>query len=148
MKLNKIVKLASILSRFVEKSTTQKKHVAAIIENGKIQYIRSNAPGIHAEYMSYLSYISYQLKCKNCKYKPYKNIKISKTLLVIRYENGLFKNSKPCKECIEKLRCNVKKIIYSTGDQSNPFICEKLSELENSWQSNLVKKVKDRVYSK
>ena len=46
------------------------------------------------------------------KYSKVKNIKISKTLLVIRYENGLFKNSKPCKECIEKLRCNVKKIIY------------------------------------
>jgi GTPase Era involved in 16S rRNA processing len=107
MKLNKIIKLAYILSRFVEKSTTQKKHVAAIIENGKIQYIRPNTPGVHAEYMSYISYMSKCIKCKN-----YKNYKMSKTLLVIRYDNGIFKNSKPCKECIEKLRCNVKKIIY------------------------------------
>jgi len=139
MKLNKIFRLASLLSRCVEKSTTQKKHVAAVIDNGKIQCIRPNNPGVHAEFLSFSNFSNY----KNNKSK-----KSCKILLVIRFENGMFKNSKPCKECIEKLKYHVKKIIYSTGDISNPFVCEKLDNLENNWQSNLVKKIKDRVYMK
>jgi len=141
MKLNKIIRLAYILSRFIEKSTTQKKHVAAVINNGKIQCIRPNNPGVHAEYLSLLNYKNYKnYKKNNCKY--------CKLLLVIRFENGFFKNSKPCKECIEKLKHHVKKIVYSTGDQSNPFVCEKMSQLQNNWQSNLVRKIKDHVYTK
>ena len=139
MKLNKIFRLASMLSRFIGKSTTQKKHVAAVIDNGKIHCIRPNNPGVHAEFLSFSSFSNFSnnKQKKNCK-----------VLLVIRYENGSFKNSKPCKECIEKLKHHVKKIIYSTGDICNPFVCEKLDQLQNNWQSNLVRKIKDRVYSK
>jgi hypothetical protein len=143
MKLKKIFSLASILSRFINKSTTQKKHVAAVIENGKLHYVRPNNPGVHAEYLSYISYYN----CSKCS-KLSKNKKNCKILLVIRFENGIFKNSKPCKECIEKLKYSVKKIVYSTGDPLRPFVCEKLNSLENSWQSNLIRKFPDRVYCK
>jgi hypothetical protein len=140
MKLKKIFSLASILSRFIYKSTTQKKHVAAVIENGKLHCVRPNNPGVHAEYLSYINFS----KCT----KHLKNKRNCKILLVIRFENGIFKNSKPCKECIEKLKSSVKKIVYSTGDPLRPFVCEKLNNLENSWQSNLIRKFKDRVYCK
>jgi hypothetical protein len=143
MKLKKIFSLASILSRFIDKSTTQKKHVAAVIESGKLLCVRPNNPGVHAEYHSYISYHN----CSKCT-KHLKNKKNCKILLVIRYENGIFKNSKPCKECIEKLKYSVKKIVYSTGDPLRPFVCEKLDKLENSWQSNLIRKFSDRVYCK
>jgi late competence protein required for DNA uptake (superfamily II DNA/RNA helicase) len=143
MKLKKIFSLASILSRFINKSTTQKKHVAAVIENGKLHCVRPNNPGVHAEYLSYISYYN----CSKCT-KNLKNKRNCKILIVIRYENGIFKNSKPCKECIEKLKYFVKKIVYSTGDPLRPFVCEKLDNLQNTWQSNLVRKFQDRVYSK
>lgn len=134
MKMNKIYKLASIISRFINKSTTNKKHVAAVIKNGKIVNIRSNTPGVHAEYLAVID----ALKCyKSCK-----------TVLVIRYENGLFKNSLPCKECIEKLKLNVKKIIYSTGNSNCPFIIKRMNEVYNDWQSNLIRKCTDRIYTK
>lgn len=140
MKLNKITRLAWFLSRFINKSTTNKKHVAAVINNGKVHHVKPNNPGLHAEYLSYLDFQTHNCNKIVSKY--------CKTLIVIRFENGTFKNSKPCKECIEKLKLKVKRIIYSTGDQSCPFICEKLSEIKNSWQSNLVRKVKDNVYTK
>jgi hypothetical protein len=134
MKMNKIYKLASIISRLVEKSTTNKKHVAAVIKNGKIVNIRSNTPGIHAEYLAVVDALKFH---KNCK-----------TVLVIRYEKGIFKNSLPCKECIEKLKLNVKKIIYSTGNNNCPFIIKRVDEISNDWQSNLIRKCRDRIYVK
>jgi hypothetical protein len=132
MKLNKISKLASIISRHIHRSTTKQKHVAAVIKNGKIINVRNNSPGIHAE----CSVVNSLNKKEMCK-----------TILVIRYENGIFKNSKPCKECICKLRKTVKQIIYSTGDDMYPFIIEKLEDMKNEWQSNLIRRnVKDCVY--
>lgn len=134
MKMNKIYKLASIISRLVEKSTTNRKHVAAVIKNGKIVNIRSNTPGIHAEYLAVLDALKWHKTCK--------------TVLVIRYDKGLFKNSLPCKECIEKLKLNVKKIIYSTGNSKCPFIITRIQDISNDWQSNLIRKCTDRIYTK
>lgn len=134
MKMNKIYRLASFLSRFIEKSTTNKKHVAAVIKNGKIVTIRNNTPGIHAEYLAVIDSL--------------KSYKVCKTVLVIRYENGIFKNSIPCKECIEKLKLNVKKVIYSTGNKNCPFVIKKIDDICNDWQSNLIRKCTDRIYAK
>lgn len=132
MKLNKISKLASIIARYVHRSTTKQKHVAAIIKNGKIINVRNNSPGIHAECLV--------VNSVNKK-------EIHKTVLVIRYENGVFKNSKPCKECICKLKKNVKQIIYSTGNKILPFVIEKMENISNNWQSNLIRRnIKDCVY--
>lgn len=132
MKLNKISKLASIISRYTHRSTTKQKHVAAVIKNGKIINVRNNSPGIHAE-----CYVVNSLSKKEA----------CKTVLVIRYENGVFKNSKPCKECICELKKYVKQIIYSTGNQMDPFIIEKVEDIKNDWQSNLIRRnVKESVY--
>ncbi len=139
MKDKKVIHIASLISRSIEKSTTVRKHVAAVIQNGKIQIIRHNTPGIHAEYLAVLDY----LKIKKDKKESNTSCK---TVIVIRYENGFYKNSKPCHECICKLKNNVKNIIYSTGDRYNPFCKEKIHSLENKWQSNLIRKVKDCVY--
>jgi hypothetical protein len=128
MKLSKVLRLAELLSRFVSKSITKQKHAAAIIKNGKICAARTNCAGFHAETQVMKKHTS-QTK-----------------LLVIRYENGTFKNSKPCKHCIETLRkTNIKKVIYSTGDSNNPFVIEKIDFLENNWIS-LMRKNK-KLYS-
>lgn len=122
MHLNKVYKIASLLSRTIEKSNTSRKHIAAIIKSGKILKSRTNTAGFHAETQV----------LKNCKTRDF--------IIVIRYENGLFKNSKPCKECIEYLKKhNVKKVIYSTGDQEKPFAIEKVYDLCNTWISALSK---------
>lgn len=136
MKSKKVIKIASLISRCIYKSTTARKHAAAVIQNGKIKIIRHNTPGIHAEYLAVLDYLKLIKETK----------KSCKTVMVIRYENGFYKNSKPCHECICKLKNNVKNIIYSTGDEYNPFCMEKINNLENTWQSNLIRKVKDCVY--
>ena len=136
MKHNKVIRLASLISRSIEKSTTVRKHVAAVIQNGKIKIIRHNTPGIHAEYLAVHDYKKVMKEKKSS----------CKTVIVIRYENGFYKNSKPCHECICKLKSSVKNIIYSTGDEHNPFCMEKIHNIENKWQSNLIRKVKDCVY--
>lgn len=136
MKHNKVKRIASLISRSMEKSTTARKHVAAVIQNGKIKIIRHNSAGVHAEY---LAVFDYQKNIGDRKSS-------CKTVMVIRYENGFYKNSKPCFECICKLKNNVKNIIYSTGDETNPFCMEKMDSIENNWQSNLIRKVKDCVY--
>ena len=133
MKINKIARLASLISRHIEKSTTNKKHVAACISNGKITFIRNNSAGIHAEYLCAYDYAKFY--SKSCS-----------IILVIRFENGIYKNSKPCKDCILKLKKNVKKIIYSTGNSNNPFTEEKINNISNTWRSSFNKNLKDRVY--
>ena len=125
MRLNKIFKIASILSRSIDKSNTEKKHIAAIIKSGKILKSRTNTAGFHAET------------------QVLKNIKSKDILIVIRYENGMFKNSKPCKECIDHFKkVKVKRVIYSTGDRTNPFVIEKVYNLCNNWISSLSKNKK------
>ena len=49
MKVNKLSKIAWIISRKIYKSPTKHKHVAALIKNGKVMNIRTNMQDLHAE---------------------------------------------------------------------------------------------------
>lgn len=52
------------------------------------------------------------------------------TLIVIRYSAGKFSFSKPCKNCIEKIKeVGIKKVLYSDDDGN--FIEEKTRDLES-----------------
>jgi len=125
MKLNKIYRLAILMSRIIDKSITHKKHVAAIIRNGKILKARPNCAGFHAET------------------QVIKNQKNKDSVMVIRYENGIFKNSKPCKHCIDSLKATkIKKIIYSTGDSNQPFVKENINNITNDWIAPMKKNKK------
>ena len=88
MKTNKLEKIARLISRNIYKSPTKHKHVAALIKSGKVINIRTNSKDLHAET------------------QVIKNINEGDIVLVIRYENGIFKNSKPCIDCVNELRRN------------------------------------------
>ncbi len=61
-------------------------------------------------------------------------------IFVIRCENGNLKYSKPCLECIEKMKiAKVYKVTYSTGCVLQPYITEKISLISNDWISSLTK---------
>lgn len=78
-------------------------------------------------------------KLKSCNYKKYNEIKkiqkeLSKlNIIVIRTTcAGKLANSKPCKRCIETMKAfGFKNVIYSTGDETNPIIMEKVSKINN-----------------
>lgn len=118
MKVNKLSKIAWIISRKIYKSPTRHKHVAALIKNGKIMNIKANMQDLHAE--------TQVIK---------KNIEAD-IVFVVRYENGSFKNSKPCIDCLNTLRKkNIKKIAFSTGDILNPFVIEGINNINTTWKS-------------
>lgn len=118
MKTNKLLKIAQIISRTIHKSPTKHKHVAALIKNGKIVNIRVNLQDLHAETQVIKN------KCNG------------DIVLVIRYEKGIFKNSKPCVDCIDTLRKNnIKKIAFSTGDREYPFIIDNINNIHTTWKS-------------
>lgn len=72
--------------------------------------------------------------------KPNKTLKAIKkkfskiTIIVIRLnKNNELKNSKPCSECIKSLKkYGFKNICYSTGSIQNPFIIEKIRDIQNN----------------
>jgi hypothetical protein len=118
MKVNKLSKIAWIISRKIYKSPTKHKHVAALIKNGKVMNIRTNMQDLHAET------------------QVIKNKIEGDIVFVIRYENGYFKNSKPCIDCINALKkYNIKKIAFSTGDINNPFVIEGIYDIQTTWKS-------------
>jgi hypothetical protein len=122
MLVNKMTKLAILMARNIHKSMTHHKHVAAIIKNGKIIKIRVNHPNFHAET------------------QVIKSEQNPDIVFVIRFENGIFKNSKPCSDCLSELRKNnVKKIAFSTGDKTKPFVIHNINEINTTWQSQLRK---------
>ena len=123
MKTNKLEKIARIISRNIYKSPTKHKHVAALIKSGKVINIRTNSKDLHAET------------------QVIKNINEGDIVLVIRYENGIFKNSKPCIDCLNALRRNkIKKIAFSTGDVLTPFIIDKVLNISTTWKSHFRRK--------
>jgi len=128
MLINKMSKLANLMSRNIHKSMTHHKHVAAIIKNGKIIKIRVNHPNFHAE-------------TQVIKSEPNPDI-----VFVIRFENGIFKNSKPCCDCLSELRkSNVKKIAFSTGDDATPFVIHNINNVNTEWRSQLRRNMIDSV---
>lgn len=126
MLINKMNKLAILMSRNIHKSFTHHKHVAAIIKNGKIIKIRVNNPDFHAE--------TQVIKSEP---NPY-------IVFVIRFENGIFKNSKPCADCLSELKKNnVKKIAFSTGDIQQPFVIHNIKNVNTEWRSQLRRNMVD-----
>lgn len=120
MLINKMHKLAILMSRIIDKSITRHKHVAAIIKNGKIIKIRVNNPDLHAETQVIKSYSNPDI------------------VFVIRFENGIFKNSKPCIDCLNNLKKNnVKKIAFSTGNTNLPFVVQNIKYVNTEWKSQL-----------
>jgi len=118
MKINKLYKLADIISRQIHKSPTKHKHVAALIKSGKIINIRVNVQDLHAE-------------TQVVKHKSDGDI-----VLVVRYENGHFKNSKPCIDCVNELKkYKIKKVAFSTGDFNVPFVIENIDHIQTTWKS-------------
>lgn len=58
---------------------------------------------------------------------------VPKTLYVVSFNNGIWKNSRPCDDCIKIMRYyGVKKVIYTTGleDPDKFLMCEKVDEME------------------
>ena len=102
---------------------------------------------IHAEICALMEFLrseKYLIKIKNISQikKIYKNKKIQRNIkrkcsmldiFVIRFRSdGVLLNSKPCDNCYNNiLMHNFKNIIYSTGDQHNPFIKIKLNKFQN-----------------
>ena len=123
MKTNKLEKIARLISRNIYKSPTKHKHVAALIKSGKVINIRTNSKDLHAET------------------QVIKNINEGDIVLVVRYENGIFKNSKPCVDCLNALkRNNIKKIAFSTGDVLRPFIIDNIENISTTWKSHFRRK--------
>jgi deoxycytidylate deaminase len=117
--------LAFKLLEMTYKSPTSKKHAAAIVKNSRLLYKRSNFQGMHAE-ENVLRFLN-----KNGIYKE-------KIIIVIRCENNILKYSKPCKYCIELLKKNnIKKVVYTTGDNDNPIAIENVNNIENNWTTPL-----------
>lgn len=42
-------KISNLLEPFTGKSMTKSKHAAALVKGGKVLYIRTSQPGLHAE---------------------------------------------------------------------------------------------------
>jgi hypothetical protein len=107
------------MSRKIYKSPTKHKHVAALIKSGKIINIRVNNQDLHAET------------------QVMKNRTEGDFVFVVRYENGNFKNSKPCIDCINELKKykKIKKVAFSTGDFNVPFIIQNINNIETTWKS-------------
>lgn len=112
--MNRIINVAI---NYCSLSKLKEKHCAILFAGGKIYQISYNNLGDHAETL-----LLKRLIYTNKKYK----------LLVVRYSNGKFYNSKPCKHClieIQKYIC-IKKVLYSSGFQ-NEIINEKAYMIEN-----------------
>lgn len=123
--------LALKLLEITYKSTTSKKHAAAIVKNNRLLYKRSNFQGMHAE-ENVLRFLERSKPSnKNGIYKE-------KIIIVIRCENNILKYSKPCKHCIELLKKNnIKKVVYTTGDIDNPIAIENVNNMESNWTTPL-----------
>lgn len=58
-------------------------------------------------------------------------LKVPKTLTVVSTYNGLFRNSRPCNECIKVMRLyGIQNVVYSTGNPTQPFCKEVVSEMK------------------
>ena len=67
-------------------------------------------------------------------------LNIPKHITVIRvYHNGTLKISKPCSDCLKLLKlCAVEKVTYSTSDLDNPFIKERVVDIDAIESSNRI----------
>ncbi len=58
------------------------------------------------------------------------------TVIVLRFDGGALKGSKPCMHCIHKMTAaGVHRVIWSTGDSKRPFQSELIAHVSNSWIS-------------
>jgi deoxycytidylate deaminase len=115
-------------------ATRKGKVVSPVRYNQFKTYVFGDLCGsIHAE-MSTCEYLYNQFEQKGVnKYKKFKNINI----IVIRVAKSGIKNSKPCKDCILKMKnLNINKVYYS--DDSGDLICEKLSNISNNHRSKMI----------
>ena len=58
------------------------------------------------------------------------NINIPDTIIVFSIYKNKLHNSRPCDHCIKIMRLyNIKKVIYSTGQEENPFCMEYIKDM-------------------
>jgi hypothetical protein len=116
--LRKYEKIGRMIMYLTIKSRMHYKHAAAVMKGKKILRVIANQYGQHAE-RTVLEY----LKKLTINKRGYINI------VVVRSD---LQNSKPCKNCIIAMRnAGVRDITYSTGDESQPFITERASFIQN-----------------
>lgn len=63
-------------------------------------------------------------------------------ILVFRLSDNELKNSKPCSECVKTMKELKIRKIYYTDDTGN-LVFEKISNIENSHQSQLTRHIND-----
>jgi len=64
--------------------------------------------------------------------------KTIRTIVVIRYDNGRLKYSRPCLQCLITMKKRgVKRVVYSTGDDLAPLKLELVSEMTPGELSSL-----------
>lgn len=60
---------------------------------------------------------------------------------------GNLKYSKPCADCIYKMKhAGIKKVTYSTGNINTPYCTEKISIIQSEWISCLQKSIINNTF--
>ncbi len=124
--------IIDILKKNASNSQMRKKHASCLFKNDNIYSFGVNkyyntkdfVLSIHAEIDALASVKKTQ----------------GMDLIVIRYEKGILKISKPCINCIEKMiKCGINKVYYS--DINGDIICEYTTDIEKTHTSSGFKNI-------